>query len=172
MNMENEIRRLAEGLKMSDPTKDSKGNPVADLRWSGNPQPQTGNPFDDPRAAPSAAEPDRRLRASPPNPAGYDSSAPPFGRLGDQVKEPAPTRPTGGTVLEALEKLQTHAVAILNDAKELEGELTGQPVSKDADDAVKAIGGIWDRLAAQIVMIERVFSQIDEAHAHAQASLK
>jgi hypothetical protein len=131
--IEHDIKRLAEGLKMSEPTKDSKGNPIADARWS----------------------PDA------------------FGRLGNQAQPaPASTRPTGSTVLEALEKLHTHAVAILNDAIELEGELTGQPGSKDADDAVKAIGGIWDRLAAKIVMIERVFAQIDEAHAHAQASLK
>ena len=86
---------------------------------------------------------------------------------------PAPTRPTGGTVLEALEKLQTHAARICADAWELENALTGtasDPGSAEPQEPFEA--GIWDRLAAKIVMIERSFAQIDEMHAHAQASLK
>jgi hypothetical protein len=122
--IEQEIKRLTEGLKMTDIE-------------------------------------DRRLR---------DTGQPQSGPASDRT---APTKPTGGTVLEALENLQTHAARICADAWELENALTGtasDPGSAEPQEPFEA--GIWGRIAAKIVMIERSFAQIDEMHNHAQASLK
>jgi hypothetical protein len=90
----------------------------------------------------------------------------------DMNATPTPTKPTGGTVLEALEKLEEHAARICADAWELENALTGAAGDRGTEPQEPFEAGIWGRLAAKIVMIERVFAQIDEMHAHAQASLK
>jgi hypothetical protein len=92
---------------------------------------------------------------------------------------PGPTKPTGGTVLEALEQLEKHAYGILNVAREIEQALIGHGPGDPGTESIAAEklggpidGGIWDKLAAQIVTIERVLAQIDEAHNHSRTSLK
>jgi hypothetical protein len=100
---------------------------------------------------------------------------PPVRYLGiNQLGAPAPTRPTGGTVLEALEKLQTHAAHILKEAADLEIALIGNTGTANADSFASDVPevGIWDRLAAKVVLIERTFAQIDAAHQRATESLK
>jgi hypothetical protein len=135
--IEQEIRRLAEGLKMSE------------LERGGV------SPFP-----------------------GESGRFPPD--LGNQFKEPAPTKPSGGTVSEALAQLEKHAYGILDVAREIEQALIGHGPGDPGTESIAAEkfggpvdgGGIWDKLAAQIVTIERVFAQIEEAHNHALASLK
>jgi hypothetical protein len=152
--IEQEIKKLTEGLKMSD----DNGNPLAGARWS--------------------PDEERRLRDAEKQYGKHGDSLRPY--VTTPTPSPHSTRPTGGTVTEALEQLEKHALSIREAARDIETELTGEGVApgngRTGSDVEGGPGpngvGIWDRLAAQIVLIERVLVQIDEAHHHAQASLK
>lgn len=138
MNIESELKRITEGLKMTD------ADSIANLRSS----PPRDTDFLPLRSAPS--------------------------NFGNQHQH-ASVKPTGSTVLEALENLQTHAGKMLAEAAALEIALIGNTGTAKAESFASDVpddAGLWDRLAAKIVLIERVFAQIDAAHNATLASLK
>ena len=91
----------------------------------------------------------------------------------DTAVGPEPVKLSARTVLEALGKLEEHAVDILSDASLIEVALTGSTSAEGHEPgAPDPEGSIWDKIAARLVKIEHLFALINAANANSRESLQ